>query len=43
MVLPIKIICVVVWGIVWWLVLATSFACSTIISLSEGAVGQCSP
>ena len=39
MVPPIRIVCIVVWGNGWWLVLA----CSAIISLTEGPVGQCSP
>ena len=38
MVPAIRIVCIVVWGNGWWLLLA----CSAIISLTKGIVGQCS-
>ena len=39
---PIGIICITIWGIGLWLVLAHSIACSDIKSLIEGEIGQCS-
>ena len=43
MVSLVRVICVAIWGIGWWLVLATPLACSSTISLTKGIVGQGSP
>ena len=39
MVSPVRVICVAVWGIGWWLVLAHSIGLFNHLSLTEGAVG----
>ena len=43
MVPPVRVIGVAIWVSGWGLYWSTSLTCSTMISLTEGTVGQCSP